>query len=140
MAFSLPPLPYPKDALAPYVSAETLEYHHGKHHAAYVKNLNELLEGTPQAGKSLDEIIKTSEGGLFNNAAQTWNHTFFWNCMKPRGGGKPAADLAQAIGRDFGSFEKFREQFSEAAATVFGSGWAWLALEGGTLKVTKTSN
>ncbi len=140
MAFTLPNLPYPKDALAPHTSAETLEYHHGKHHNAYVTNLNKLLEGKPEAGKSLEEIIMSSDGGVFNNAAQVWNHTFFWNCMKPNGGGTPTGDLAAAINRDFGSFDKFKEEFSNAAATQFGSGWAWLVLDGGKLSVMKTSN
>jgi superoxide dismutase, Fe-Mn family len=141
MAFSLPPLPYNKDALAPHISAETLEFHHGKHHNAYVTNLNKLLEGKPEANKSLEEIVKTSEGGVFNNAAQIWNHTFYWSSMKPNGGGKPTGDLAQAIDRDFGSFEKFSEEFSNAAATQFGSGWAWLVLGADKkLAVTKTPN
>jgi superoxide dismutase, Fe-Mn family len=140
MAISLPPLPYNKDALAPHISAETLEYHHGKHHQAYVTNLNKLLEGKPEANKSLEDIIKSSEGGVFNNAAQIWNHTFYWSSMKPKGGGKPSGDLAQAIDRDFGSFEKFSEEFANAAATQFGSGWAWLVLQNGKLAVTKTAN
>ncbi|NOJ78912.1 superoxide dismutase [Myxococcus xanthus] len=140
MPFTLPELPYKKDALAPHMSAETLEFHHDKHHAAYVNNLNKLLDGKPEANKSLEEVILSSDGGVFNNAAQVWNHTFFWNCMKPAGGGKPTGDLAAAIDRDFGSFEKFKEEFSNAAATQFGSGWAWLVLEGGKLKVTKTGN
>ena len=141
MAFTLPNLPYAKDALAPHMSAETLEYHHGKHHNAYVTNLNKLIEGKPEANKSLEEIIMAApEGGLFNNAAQVWNHTFFWSCMKPDGGGKPAGDLASAIDRDFGSFDKFKEEFSNAAATQFGSGWAWLVLDGGKLAVMKTGN
>ena len=140
MPFTLPNLPYSKDALAPHMSAETLEYHHGKHHAAYVNNLNKLLEGKPEANKSLEEIIKSADGGVFNNAAQIWNHTFFWSCMKPAGGGQPAGDLAQAITRDFGSFDKFKEEFSTAAATQFGSGWAWLVLDNGKLAVTKTAN
>ena len=140
MAFSLPNLPYAKDALAPHMSAETLDYHHGKHHAAYVTNLNKLLEGKPEASKSLEEIIMSSEGPVFNNAAQIWNHTFFWSCMKPGGGGAPSGDLAAAITRDFGSFDKFKEEFSQAAATQFGSGWAWLVLDGGKLSVMKTSN
>jgi superoxide dismutase, Fe-Mn family len=140
MPFTLPNLPYSKDALAPHMSAETLEFHHGKHHNAYVTNLNKLLEGKPEAEKSLEEIIKSSDGGVFNNAAQVWNHTFFWSCMKPNGGGKPAGDLAQAIDRDFGSFDKFKEEFSTAAATQFGSGWAWLVLDGGKLSVMKTAN
>jgi Fe-Mn family superoxide dismutase len=140
MPFTLPNLPYSKDALAPHISAETLEYHHGKHHAAYVNNLNKLLEGKPDANKNLEEIIKTSEGGIFNNAAQIWNHTFYWSSMKPNGGGQPSGDLAQAITRDFGSFDKLKEELSNAAATQFGSGWAWLVLHNGKLAVEKTAN
>ncbi|NMO16135.1 superoxide dismutase [Pyxidicoccus fallax] len=140
MPFTLPELPYAKDALAPHISAETLEFHHGKHHAAYVTNLNKLLEGKPEANKSLEEVILGSDGGVFNNAAQVWNHTFYWHCMKPNGGGRPTGELADAINRDFGSFEKFREEFANAAATQFGSGWAWLVLDNGKLKVTKTGN
>jgi Fe-Mn family superoxide dismutase len=140
MPFSLPELPYKKDALAPHISAETLEYHHGKHHAAYVNNLNKLLDGKPEANSSLEQVILNSEGGVFNNAAQVWNHTFYWNCMKPNGGGLPTGDLADAIKRDFGSFERFREEFANAATTQFGSGWAWLVLEKGKLAVTKTGN
>ncbi len=141
MAFTLPPLPYAKDALAPHISAETLEYHHGKHHNAYVTNLNKLLEGKPEASKSLEDIVLSSEGGVFNNAAQVWNHTFYWNSMKPNGGGQPTGDLADAIKRDFGSFEKFSEEFSNAAATQFGSGWAWLVIgKDKKLAVTKTGN
>jgi superoxide dismutase, Fe-Mn family len=140
MAFTLPPLPYDKSALAPHLSAETLEFHYGKHHKAYVDNLNKLLEGKPEANKSLEDIIKTSEGGVFNNAAQVWNHTFYWSSIKPNGGGQPTGDLAQAITRDFGSYEKFAEEFSTAGATQFGSGWAWLVLDKGKLAVTKTPN
>jgi superoxide dismutase, Fe-Mn family len=141
MAFTLPPLPYAKDALAPHISAETLEFHHGKHHNAYVTNLNKLLEGKPEASKSLEDIILASEGPVFNNAAQVWNHTFYWHSMKPNGGGQPTGDLADAIKRDFGSFEKFSEDFSNAAATQFGSGWAWLVLtKDKKLAVTKTPN
>ncbi len=140
MAFSLPDLPYGKDALAPYLSAETLEYHHGKHHNAYVTNLNGLIEGTELADRSLEDIIMVSEGGVFNNAAQVWNHTFYWNCMKPGGGGEPSGELAAALESAFGSFAEFKNQFTQAAVTQFGSGWAWLVLEGGALKVTKTSN
>jgi len=142
MAFELPPLPYAKDALAPHISAETLEYHHGKHHAAYVTNLNKLIEGKPEANKSLEEIIMGSEvgTGVFNNAAQVWNHTFYWSSMKPNGGGQPTGDLLSAINRDFGSFEKFKEEFANAGATQFGSGWAWLVLQNGKLAVTKTPN
>lgn len=142
MAFELPPLPYAKDALAPHISAETLEYHHGKHHAAYVTNLNKLIEGKPETNKSLEEIIMGSEvgTGVFNNAAQVWNHTFYWSSMKPNGGGQPTGDLLAAINRDFGSFEKFKEEFANAGATQFGSGWAWLVLQNGKLAVTKTPN
>ena len=140
MAFTLPELPYSKDALAPHISAETLEFHHGKHHKAYVDNLNKLLDGKPEASKSLEEVIMGSEAGVFNNAAQIWNHTFYWSSMKPNGGGKPTGDLAAAIDRDFGSFDKFKEEFTTAGTTQFGSGWAWLVLEGGKLKVTKTGN
>ena len=140
MAFTLPPLPYDKNALAPHISSETLDFHYGKHHQAYVTNLNKLTEGKPEASKSLEEIIKTSEGGVFNNAAQIWNHTFYWNSLKPNGGGQPTGDLLAAITRDFGSFDKFKEEFSNAAATQFGSGWAWLVLDGGKLSVTKTAN
>jgi Fe-Mn family superoxide dismutase len=140
MAFTLPPLPYDKSALAPHISAETLEFHHGKHHKAYVDNLNKLLEGKPEANKSLEDIIKTSDGGVFNNSAQVWNHTFYWSSMKPNGGGQPTGELAQAITRDFGSYEKFAEEFTTAGATQFGSGWAWLVLDKGKLAVTKTPN
>ena len=140
MAFTLPELPYSKDALAPHISAETLEYHHGKHHKAYVDNLNKALDGKPEANKSLEEVIMSSEGPVFNNAAQVWNHTFYWSSMKPSGGGKPTGDLEAAITRDFGSFDKFKEEFTQAGITQFGSGWAWLVLEGGKLKVTKTPN
>jgi Fe-Mn family superoxide dismutase len=140
MAFELPQLPYAKDALVPHMSPETFEYHHGKHHAAYVNNLNAAIAGTPNESKSLEEIILSSDGPLFNNSAQVWNHTFFWNCMKPQGGGKPTGDLAQALERDFGGFDKFREQFVQAAVKQFGSGWAWLVAEGGKLKITSTGN
>ena len=140
MAFTLPELPYSKDALAPHISAETLESHHGKHHKAYVDNLNKALDGKPEANKTLEEVIMSSEGPVFNNAAQVWNHTFYWSSMKPNGGGQPTGELADAITRDFGSFDKFKEEFSAAGATQFGSGWAWLVLEGGKLKVTKTPN
>jgi Fe-Mn family superoxide dismutase len=140
MAFTLPELPYSKDALAPHITAETLEYHHGKHHKAYVDNLNKLLDGKPEANKTLEEIVLSSEAGVFNNAAQIWNHTFYWHSMKPNGGGQPTGDLAAAITRDFGSFDKFKEEFTTAGTTQFGSGWAWLVIEGGKLKVTKTAN
>jgi len=140
MAFTLPDLPYSKDALAPHISAETLEYHHGKHHNAYVTNLNGLIDGTDMADKSLEEIIAVAEGGVFNNAAQVWNHSFYWKCMTPGGGGAPSGELAAALDRDFGSFDAFKEQFAKAGATLFGSGWTWLVLDGGTLKITQTSN
>jgi len=139
MPVTLPELPYAKSALAPHLSAETLEFHHDKHHAAYVTNLNKLIAGKPEDALTLEQIIQKAEAGpLFNNAAQIWNHTFYWSSMKPSGGGAPTGDLATAINRDFGSFEKFKEEFTSAATTQFGSGWAWLVLEGGKLKVTKT--
>ncbi len=142
MAFTLPNLPYAKDALAPHISAETLDFHHGKHHAAYVNKLNELLAGKPEAEKSLEDVIKGSEVGtpVFNNAAQIWNHTFYWSSMKPKGGGQPTGDLLAAINRDFGSFDKFKEEFTNAGVTQFGSGWAWLVEKDGKLAVTKTPN
>jgi len=140
MAFTLPDLPYAKGALAPYLSEETLEYHHGKHHNAYVTNLNGLVEGTDLAGKSLEEIILAADGGVFNNAAQVWNHSFYWKCMKPGGGGAPTGDLAKAIDDSFGSYEAFAKEFTQAAVTQFGSGWAWLVVDGGALKIVKTGN
>ena len=141
MAFTLMTLPYSKDALAPHVSAETIDYHHGKHHNAYVTNLNKFVdEGKVDGKKTLEEIVKSSEGGVFNNAAQVWNHDFFWHSMKPAGGGAPTGKIAEAITRDFGSFDAFKKEFSEAAMTQFGSGWAWLVLDGGKLKVVKTPN
>ena len=140
MAFTLPDLPYAKGALAPYISEETLEYHYGKHHNAYVTNLNGLIEGTDLAAKSLEDIILAAEGGVFNNAAQVWNHSFYWKCMKPGGGGEPAGDLARAIDEAFGSFDAFKKEFTQAAATQFGSGWAWLVVEDGALKIVKTGN
>ena len=140
MAFSLPDLPYAKDALAPYLSQETLEYHHDKHHNAYVTNLNGLIDGTENAAKSLEEIILAAEGPLFNNAAQVWNHTFYWSCMKPGGGGAPAGELAKAIDAAFGSLDDFKKELSAAAVSQFGSGWAWLVADKGVLKVVKTGN
>lgn len=140
MTFTLPELPYPKGALSPYLSEETLEYHHGRHHNTYVANLNGLIEGTDLAAKTLEEIILTSDGGLFNNAAQVWNHTFYWKCMKPSGGGLPTGDIAKAIDSAFGSYEAFAKEFIQAAVTQFGSGWAWLVMEGEALKVVKTGN
>ena len=145
MAFEQPPLPYDFNALEPHMSAKTFEFHYGKHHAAYVANLNKLVQDTELADKSLEEVIKASFGdsskaGIFNNAAQVWNHTFFWNSMKPSGGGEPTGELAEKINSAFGSYDKFKEEFKNAAATQFGSGWAWLILDGDTLKVTKTPN
>lgn len=144
MPFELPELPYAKDALAPYISANTFDFHHGKHHKAYVDNANKLIDGTPHADKSLEELIQASwtdkNAGLFNNTAQIWNHTFFWNSMKPQGGGAPTGDLADRINSAFGSFDKFKEDFKQAGVTQFGSGWAWLVLDGGDLKITKTPN
>ena len=140
MSFELPQLPYEKNALEPHMSAETFEYHYGKHHAAYVSKLNAAIEGTDNANKSLEDIIKSAEGGLFNNAAQHFNHSFFWKCMKPGGGGEPSGALADAIKRDFGDFAKFKEAFANAAATQFGSGWAWLVVKGGKLEIVKTPN
>jgi Fe-Mn family superoxide dismutase len=140
MPFSLPELPYAKSALEPHLSTETLEFHYGKHHAGYVTNLNKLIDGKPEANKTLEDIIRGSDGPVFNNAAQVWNHTFFWSCMKPGGGGQPTGDLLAAIDRDLGGFEKFKESFSTAATSQFGSGWAWLVLDQGKLAVTKTAN
>ncbi len=140
MPFSLPPLPWAKDALAPVISAETLDYHYGKHHQAYVTNLNKLIEGKPEANQSLEQIILASSGGLFNNAAQVWNHTFYWSSMKPNGGGKPTGQLLELVNRDFGSVDNLLQQLGEAAKTQFGSGWAWLVQDGGKLKVTQTAN
>jgi Fe-Mn family superoxide dismutase len=140
MSFTLPDLPYDKGALAPYLSQETLEYHHDKHHNAYVTNLNNLTADANVGEDKLEEVILTAEGPLFNNAAQVWNHTFYWKCMKPGGGGEPDGGLAEAIKRDFGSFEKFKEQFTEAAMSQFGSGWAWLVSSSGMLQVMKTGN
>lgn len=145
MAFELPPLPYAANALEPHMSANTFSFHHAKHHNAYVTNLNNLIKDTPLAAKSLEEIIHAvagdaSKAGVFNNAAQVWNHTFFWSSMKPAGGGKPTGELLARIETDFGSFDKFKEDFKAAAVGQFGSGWAWLVEEKGTLKVTKTGN
>lgn len=141
MAFKLPELPYSKDALAPHISAETLEFHYGKHHQTYVDNLNKLVAGTPNENKSLEELIKTTDGGIFNNAAQVWNHTFYWYCLGPKAGGEPKGKIAEAIKKQFGSFATFKEQFSEAAKTQFGSGWAWLVQKpDGSLAIEKTGN
>lgn len=126
MAFELPALPYEKNALEPHISAETLEYHYGKHHQTYVDKLNGQVEGSEYAGKSLEEIIKSASGGLFNNAAQVWNHTFYWNCLSPNGGGEPTGAVADAINKKFGSFDKFKEEFTNQAIGNFASGWTWL--------------
>ncbi|TID97732.1 superoxide dismutase [Fe], partial [Legionella pneumophila] len=141
MTFTLPQLPYALDALAPHVSKETLEYHYGKHHNTYVTNLNKLIPGTEFESMTLEEIIMKAKGGIFNNAAQVWNHTFYWHSMSPNGGGEPKGRLAEAINKNFGSFAAFKEQFSQTAATTFGSGWAWLVQDqSGALKIISTSN
>ena len=145
MAFELPPLPYPKNALEPHISERTMDFHHGRHHQAYVTNLNNLVKGSPLEQQSLEEIIKAtakdgSKTGVFNNAAQVWNHTFFWHSMKPQGGGAPSGDIAAAITRDCGGLDKFKEQFKAAAVGQFGSGWAWLVAERGQLKIVPTPN
>jgi len=141
MAFELPALPYPKDALAPHISAETLEYHHGKHHKTYVDKLNGLIPGTEYEGKSLEEIIKTSSGGVFNNSAQIWNHTFFWNCLSPNGGGAATGAVGEAINKAFGSFDKFKEEFTNSAINNFGSAWTWLVKKAdGSVAIVNTSN
>lgn len=145
MAIELPDLPFAQDALEPHISANTLSYHYGKHHAAYVNNLNKMIAGTDLEGKTLEEIILTvngdaSKGGVFNNAAQVWNHTFYWHSMSPNGGGKPSGKIGEAIDRDFGSYDEFAKAFTGAGGTQFGSGWAWLVSNNGTLEVRKTAN
>ncbi|MCW7537769.1 superoxide dismutase [Fe] [Aquabacterium sp. A7-Y] len=143
MEHTLPPLPYPMDALQPHMSKETLEFHYGKHHNAYVVNLNNLIKtsATEFADKSLEEIVKSSSGGVFNNAAQVWNHTFFWNCMKPNGGGEPKGALAEAINKKWGSYAAFKEAFSKSAVGNFGSGWTWLVKKSdGSVDIVNTSN
>ncbi len=141
MAFELPPLPYAIDALEPFISKRTLEFHYGKHHQAYVNNLNNLVPGTEFEGKSLEDIIKSSGGGVFNNGAQVWNHTFYWNCLAPNAGGTPTGTMEDAIVASFGSFESFKDQFSKAAATLFGAGWAWLVkTPAGKLEIIQESN
>lgn len=145
MAITLPELPYPKDALSPHISGKTLEFHYGKHHNAYVVNANKLLEGSGLAKESLETIIKetgvdASKQAIFNNVAQVWNHSFYWKCMKPGGGGPPTGAIAQKIDAVFGSFEKFSEAFKNAGATQFGSGWGWLVLKDDKLQVMKTAN
>jgi superoxide dismutase, Fe-Mn family len=143
--FTLPPLPYPENALAPVISANTLSFHYGKHHKAYLDNLNKLVAGTEYESASLEKIITDTAGKadktpIFNNAAQTWNHTFYWNCLKANGGGKPSGRIAQMIEADLGGFEQFKKDFAQAGVTQFGSGWAWLVTEGGKLKLVKTGN
>ena len=141
MEHTLPPLPYAKDALQPHISAETLEYHYGKHHATYVTNLNNLIKGTEFEAMSLEEIVKKSSGGIFNNSAQVWNHTFFWNCMAPNAGGAPTGKVADAINAKWGSFDKFKEEFSKSALGNFGSGWTWLVQKAdGGVDIVNTSN
>ncbi len=141
MAFELPTLPYADTALEPKISAETISFHYGKHHAAYVANLNKLAAGTAWESMSLDEIVRKADGGIFNNAAQVWNHTFYWNCLSPEGGGRPTGALLALIDEAFGSFETFQEQFTTAAVTLFGSGWAWLVKDSdGKLSITTTGN
>ncbi len=145
MSFSLPALPYPDDALAPTISASTISFHYGKHHKAYVDNLNKMADGKDWAAKSLEDVIHMSAGkadmaGVFNNSAQIWNHTFYWNCLKPNGGGAPTGKLAQMIDAAFGSFDNFKKEFANAAMTQFGSGWAWLVAEGDAVKLVKTGN
>lgn len=141
MAFELPALPYAINALEPHISQETLEYHHGKHHNTYVVNLNNLVPGTEFEGKSLEEIIKTSTGGIFNNAAQIWNHTFYWHCLSPNGGGEPTGALADAITKAFGSFAEFKDAFTKSAIGNFGSSWTWLVKKAdGSLAIVNTSN
>src|SRR5689334_3583743 len=140
MKFELDPLPYAKDALAPHLTAETLSFHYEKHHQTYMTNLKNLLAGKPEAEKSLEEIVKTSTAGVFNNAAQIWNHDFYWKSMKPAGGGEPTGKLADAIKKDFGSYAEFKTKFQDAAVKQFGSGWAWLISNNGKLEITSTGN
>ncbi len=141
MAFELPKLPYEKNALEPYISSETLDYHYGKHHQTYVNNLNNLVAGTPDENKSLEDIIIGSEGAIFNNAAQVWNHSFYWECLSPNGGKEPSGKLLEAINEAFGSFQEFQALFTKTAISTFGSGWAWLVKnKNGKLEITSTSN
>ncbi|MGE5027456.1 MAG: superoxide dismutase [Betaproteobacteria bacterium] len=141
MEHKLPELPYAKNALEPHISAETVEYHYGKHHQTYVTNLNNLIKGTEHENASLEEIVMKSSGGLFNNAAQVWNHTFYWNCMKPNGGGEPSGALADAINKKFGSYAAFKDEFAKCAIGTFGSGWAWLVKNtDGSIELMSTSN
>lgn len=141
MAFTLPDLPYSMDALQPYISTETLEYHYGKHHQTYVNNLNKLTEGTEDHQRSLEDIVKKSSGGLFNNAAQVYNHTFYWNCLSPKGGGEATGPIKDLITESFGSFQAFKDEFTKSATTLFGSGWTWLVKNpDGRIAIEQTSN
>ncbi len=141
MSFELPELPFAMDALEPHISAKTLEFHYGKHHKAYVDKVNGLIEGTKFENASLEDIIRDADGGIFNNGAQVWNHTFYWNCLSPEAKPEPNGELMESINRDFGSFAEFKEKFSNAAATLFGSGWAWLVEnESGKLEIIQESN
>ena len=141
MAIELPPLPWARDALAPHISAETIDYHYGKHHQTYVTNLNNQIKGTEFENLSLEEIIRKSSGGMFNNAAQIWNHTFYWNCLKPNGGGEPSGRLADAINKAFGGFAQFKDEFTKVSVGTFGSGWGWLVQrQDGGLALASTSN
>ena len=141
MAIELPALPYDRAALEPHISAETIDFHYGKHHQTYVTNLNKQIEGTEFESLDLEAIIRKAQGGMFNNAAQVWNHTFYWNCLKPNGGGEPTGALAEAINKAFGSFAQFKEQFTQTALTTFGSGWAWLVQRpDGSLALVSTPN
>ena len=145
MSIVLPELPYPKNALEPHISSRTLEFHYGKHHQTYVDNVNKMVGGTDLANESLEALIKKTAGdaakvGIFNNAAQVWNHSFYWNCLKPNGGGPPTGPVAQKIEADFGGYAKFVEELKNAGITQFGSGWAWLVLKGSQLQITKTLN
>ena len=141
MAIELPALPYARDALAPHISAETIDFHYGKHHQLYVDNLNKLIPGTEFEGLPLKDIVRKSQGGIFNNAAQVWNHTFYWNCLAPNAGGAPTGKLAEAIDKAFGSFQAFKDQFTQTALTTFGSGWAWLVQRpDGSLALVSTPN
>ncbi len=141
MAIELPDLPYPKGALAPHISAETLDFHYGKHHTTYVKNLNNLIQNTDFASASLEDIVRKAEGGIFNNAAQVWNHTFYWNSLSPDGGGEPSGAAKTAVDQAFGSFDKFKEEFTGKSITLFGSGWCWLVKNSdGSLSIEQTQN
>ena len=141
MAIELPALPYDRTALEPHISGETIDFHYGKHHKTYVDNLNKMIEGTEFADMALEEIIRKSQGGMFNNAAQIWNHTFYWNCLKPAGGGEPTGTLADAINAAFGDFARFKEQFTDTSIKTFGSGWGWLVQrKDGSLALASTSN